>query len=144
MSMTKDLHNTVEYAPSLAPDLHDGGAVDGAEVDLQGFESCECVVQIGTVIGTATMDIEHAPDDGTGSSGTFVAVPVADLDLTGVPAANQQAAAGGLADVTTSNDAVTFQVGYRGTNRFVRFGLTDDGTSIEMMAGFLRGHQRHI
>lgn len=103
----------------------------GATVDTKGAESVVFMADYGTVTGTCTVQCQHAPDDGTGAAGTWVAVPNAELTTGAQPA-----------QITTSNDNSSFTIGYKGGNRFVRMSITAGPTSLALSGFVITGHLR--
>ena len=73
------LQNTVPIVTVSATDIV------GAEIDLQGCNALEIVWNVGIATGTLSgsikthLLIEVAPDDGTGSAGSFVSIVDAQL-----------------------------------------------------------------
>jgi len=88
---------------------------NGADVDLANFDAATFVFDIGVVTTDGLVfTIEEAPDDGTGSPGAYTVVAAAFLKgIIPVP--------------TTVLDQLTAQVGYLGSQRFVRAVVTDTG-----------------
>lgn len=131
--MPQDLANRISAAPSIQPAAHTAD-VDGASVDLQGFESAAVIVLTGDYTdGEHTFEVQEADDDGTGSPGAFSAV--ADADLEGTEP---------VVDAAGDADSV-FEIGYQGTKRHIRVSLTQTGVTsgAEMAAFVVRGHARH-
>jgi len=113
MSIAFDLKSNVDLVQSLAPATRNS-ASNGAQVDLQGYHSAMAVFSVGAITdGTHTPKLQEAPDDGTGSPGTWADVAAADLD--------------GTFAAFTANSIQ--RVGYKGTKRFVRAVVTSSGAT---------------
>lgn len=69
IDFSKDLKKIL----ALLPDEQAIGAVNGADVDTEGFREILFVCQIGTAAttGNVTFKLQSAPDDGTGSADTY-------------------------------------------------------------------------
>ena len=116
----RDLHSYVKGLVSTAPIVATAALV-GAEIDTQGFESCEFFVMTG-VLGTGTCNpiIEQSPDDGAGSpTGVWTAVPI-DETLGG-----DGVLAGTLGLIIATDDGSIFRFGSIGKERFQRLTLPE-------------------
>lgn len=123
---TRDLKNNIDVLTSLDPKAYTS-STNGASADLRGFESAVVAFVVGTVTdGTHTPKVQEAPDDGSGSPGTFTDVAAADL----------QGTFANLADDTNQ------RVGYIGGQRHLRAVLTVSGasTGAEVAAVVIRGN----
>ena len=119
------------------------GDTNGITVDLQGFESCLLIANVGAADATLDgsnkieLEVEEAADDGTGSPDTWADVADADL-LQWVAGTNDGTFA--LIDAD-SEDSQLYITGYRGSKRFVRLVVNETGTvSIELAAEAVLGH----
>lgn len=114
---TRDLYSDLRGDQSLAAQTRTATA-NGAQVDLQGAESAVAVFDLGAYTdGTHTLDIEEAPDDGTGSPGTWSAVADADLQFDTNDAA---VTADGQVVFDAAGDTGVYTIGYSGEERFLR------------------------
>ena len=122
----RDLVNNLGPAPSVAPAVHTNGTVNGAEVDLRGFDSAMIAIIAGTITdGTHTFEVQESDTSGSG----FAAVAAADLD--------------GTEPALTSADSDTIsKVGYRGSKRYIRVvNVTTSATTGGLLAAIVeRGH----
>jgi len=110
MGASRDLSSNVLAVQSIAPAAQVSADVTGTGVDTKGYGSVTVCVNMGTVTGTWTPQVEESDDDST-----YTAVAAADL-------------IGAFAAVTTANDNATQQVGYRGSARYVRVFLDETAT----------------
>ncbi len=109
----RDLTNNVVVTPSLAPAVRVNGTATGTTVDLFGYDSAVIAVQFGTwTDGTHTPSVQHSTDNVTFNN-------VATTDLSATFAA--------LTSATGANKIQ--QVGYRGSQRYVRVVLTTTGAT---------------
>ena len=125
---TRGIHDSIRVRRVLVAQTITTSAANTGDVDLQGFDSAMFLVDIGAIDGlgggsptggTITVLVEHAPDHGTGSAGTYA--NVADIDLDGITQS-----AGIVATFDEDNtDEVIF--GYVGARRFVRITVTPAG-----------------
>lgn len=119
---TRDLASNIDVETSIAPDTR-STSVNGAGVDLQGFESAAIAFVVGAVdAATYTPTIEDSTDNA--SWGT---VPGAQLSAT-------------LVDLATNTNQ---RVGYRGGKRYVRAVITVSGSpsaGAETSAVVIRGN----
>lgn len=142
----RDLYNNVLPVRALQIQTIAAGALNTGDVDLQGFESAQLVVEFGDIdemgaspVGGAQIDVklEHADDDGTGSAGAYADVVLSDV------VGPASVAAGVVASPTTDTALVRF--GYVGGKRFIRVTLTPSGLSNGGPVGVLvlQGHPHH-
>lgn len=128
----RDLYNNVGVSASIAAQTVTA-AVNGASVDLQGFESATFSLDLGTFAGTtptATIKIQESAD-GT----TFTDVAAADLLGGALPAS-----------FAAADAAKTYKRGYIGDKRYVRAivsAVTGTGPSLPLSVTVIRGHARH-
>ncbi|SBT89382.1 hypothetical protein GA0115233_100929 [Streptomyces sp. DI166] len=104
--MSRDLKNNVSAVQSLAPAARTAAA-DGAAVDLANYGSATVIIDVGTAAGTNPSFTFEVQESDTTTSGDFTAVADADLD-------------GTEPVVTTANDVAVYEIGYRGTKRYLR------------------------
>lgn len=138
----KDLHNRLVLVQAQKPILVlDATVPAAAVVDLAGWNSAAIEFNAGTKgagdTGTITLQLEHAPDDGTGSAGAYANVVAADM-LGVVPAAGiiYTLAGGAVA-------AKIYQCGYVGDKRFLRFTLAENNgnaTGTILAITLIKGH----
>ena len=130
---SRDLYNKVSPASSILARTVTA-TVNGIGVDLQGYESADVLIDLGTFEGTtpsATIQIQES-DDNT----TFTAVAAADLIGGALPAT-----------IDTTNDDTLYERGYLGRKRYVRVAVTaisGTGPSLPMSAVVVRGHARSM
>lgn len=113
----KDIVNDIAVAQTLVPANRTADAT-GTAVDLANIGKAAVVINVGAYTdGTHTFEVQHAPDDGSGSPGTWEAVADSDLD-------------GTEPTVDASGDANTVhEIGYQGANRHLRVSTTVSGTT---------------
>lgn len=110
------LQNTVPIVTIVDTDL------PGTEIDTQGCHALEYVWNVGIATGTLSgsikthLLIEKAPDDGTGSSGSFVACVADDFVHAVTPVAGVVATVDAAAE-----DPAIFKFGIRIQNEAFRF-----------------------
>jgi hypothetical protein len=123
----KDLKNNIAINASLLP-VSQTAAVNGASVDLQGYNSACVEISAGQSGGTTpdfTFEVQESDDDST-----FTAVAAADLQ-------------GTEPQITTANDNAVYRIGYIGNSRYIRTAITAvTGTSPTLVCGsnIIRGH----
>jgi hypothetical protein len=118
----RDLVNNLAVSQSI-PDLDDRTAtINGAQVDMQGYNSASIHFIVGTVTaGTWTPSVEHSDTGGS----TWSATAAADLD-------------GTLAALATGTDQ---KVGYTGARRYLRAVMTETAAGTATFAAIIcRGH----
>lgn len=110
-----DISREIEHTESIGPGDAIGGGFNGAQIDTVDAGALAVVMSLGggSADGDYDFALEEAPDDGTGSPGTWSVV--ASEDVLGSLPTGLQADAG-----------VTGQVGYAGHNRFVRVTVTEN------------------
>lgn len=114
---TQDIYSRLAAAESLQHQAHTS-TTNGSEVDLVGFEAALFVVTVSAYTdGTHVLDFGEAPDDGTGSSGTFSTISDDDLLF---DASLDQVDADGQITIDASGDTGVYHVGYIGQERFIR------------------------
>ncbi len=126
----RDLHNNVLPVRAVQVQTISGSALASGDLDLQGFNAAEILVDFGDIdemggspLGGAqiAVKLEHADDDGTGAAGAYGDVGVADV------IGPASVTAGVVATLT--DDTALHRVGYVGGKRFVRVTLTPSGLS---------------
>lgn len=139
---TQDQYSRVDFVDSLSHSQRTGTA-NGSEVDLVGYEAATFLVDVSAFTdGTHTFDFQEAPDDGTGSSGSFSDVSDSDLLFdTGTAQINNN----GQLVVDASGDTGHYIIGYIGDKRFVRAttsSVTGTTTGATYGVNVLKGHPR--
>jgi hypothetical protein len=120
----RDLVNNIDVVSSIDPDDYTA-SVDGAGVDLQGFEGACIAFLVGTVTdGTHVPKVEESDTGAWGGEENDVAA--ADLD-------------GTLANLASDTNQ---RVGYKGSKQHVRAVNTVSGatTGAQVAAVVIRGH----
>ena len=132
-SMNKDLYNIVHEGRSITADEY-SATEDGATIDLQGFESCECIINVGVIGGTSTPTFPIAIQESDASGSGFTDVAAADLQ-------------GGLiSDIVAATDDALIVRGYIGEKRYVRVqigAVTGTSPLLDVAATFIKSHARH-
>ena len=127
----KDLHHNTKSVRLINETVTSGGgAVNSGDIDRQGFNSQEFLVDFGANLGDTlsgsnyfTVALTHADDDGTGAAGSYTAVAAADV-LGATPDAN-----GVVVTVDdAAEDEALYQFGYKGNKRFTKLTITPVGT----------------
>lgn len=139
---TQETYSKTDFVSSLGHSQRTATA-NGSEVDLVGFESAQVLIDVSAYTdGTHTFDIQEAPDDGTGSSGTFNDVSDSDLLFdTDTAQINNN----GQLVIDASGDTGQYQFGYIGQERFLRVvtsSVTGTTTGATYGANVLKGHPR--
>ena len=117
------LDQHISPAQSVRPQAHTASA-NGLDVDLANFDAATVVFEFGVwTDGVHTATIEEAPDDGTGSPGTYAVVAAALLD--GTPP---------VVDAANEDDQI-YLVGYLGNQRFIRGVTTVSGATTGAIYG---------
>jgi len=125
----RDLANNIKVLQALIAAVVTA-SVNGADIDLQGFNSAALALNVGaegdTLSGSVKFDfvLQEAPDDGTGSPGTYVNVTDNNKVTYGTVDAN-----GIFATVDDNAEApAVHRIGYIGIERFIRVVVTATGT----------------
>lgn len=128
-----DLHNNINAAPALNPQaIATNTTVNGAIIDLSGYNSAEFVLQSATLTdGTFTPSITEG-NVANLSDGTAVAAS----DIIGTIA--------GATFALTDDNAVK-RLGYSGSKRYIRLNITTTGITSggTVAATVVRGHPLH-
>jgi len=127
----RDLHNNIDVRPAIDPYDHATGdaAVSTEVCDLQGFKSCELLLQFGSIADSdATFAIVFYEGDTTSPT-----TAVDDKDLLGTE---------DLLAPLFSDDNEVFKIGYIGSCRYVKATLTPTNNTgaILMSALWVLGH----
>ena len=130
-----DLKNHLAPAETLAPTNQADPAtpVNGTGVDLANYDAAVVLLHVGAMTGAGgsqTFQVQESTDNAA-----FTAVAAADLDG-GQPAA-----------ITATNDSAVYEIGYRGTARYLRVSITAKaGTSPTMVSSavVVRGKARKL
>ncbi|MEO0557385.1 MAG: hypothetical protein AAF170_04290 [Bacteroidota bacterium] len=122
---SKDLTHTILAAIGF-PAATVSADADGPTVDTQGFESVAFTGLIANADGTADLAItvEHSDDDSV-----FAAAPADDVHNETV-------------EIGNSDADRAFQIGYRGSKRYVRLSVTRAAGSADVSAVAVLGHAR--
>jgi len=113
------VYNSVLVQQTVTAANRTNGTVNGTAIDLwsntvgdQVFRSALAVVQTGTITdGTHTVEVQESDDNSS-----FTAV--ADADLQGSEPA-----------IGAANDNVVYEIGYRGTKRYIRVTVVTSGAT---------------
>lgn len=120
----RDLVSNIAVVAAVVPQVLTATNTSAA-IDLQGFDSAAVLIQAGAIAGAGNFTPKLQESDTT-TSGDFTDVAAADL-IGAFPSA--------LAASTV------YEVGYKGTKRYVRTVLTlNSGTSIAASAAIVKGH----
>ena len=115
--MEYDIHSNLKIVHAIAPAVNIA-SVNGAAIDVLGFESIEYIIHVGAALvgGGFDVTVEQSPDDGSGAStGVWTAVPAAETL--------------GVLPVLVATDAnKVLRVGSIGKERHQRVVLTETGT----------------
>ena len=128
----RDMNSKQDYQKSLEAGLQTA-AVNGASVNLSGYEGAELVADLGIFAGTtptATLQAEESDDN-------FVFTVIAAADLSGGLQPTQ---------LTDTNDQRVIRSGYIGTKQYIRWAITamaGTAPSLPISAGVIRGLPRH-
>ncbi|KQX42418.1 hypothetical protein ASD04_00135 [Devosia sp. Root436] len=113
----RDLYHNIAAVPALAPAVQ-AASIDGAAIDLLGFNRAAIIVSTGAIVSTGDFSVKLQESDASGSG--FADVDVAYVD-TDAPATLEATSA--------------YRLGYRGHKRYIRTVLTKaGGTSIAASA----------
>ena len=113
--MKADIQAGLKPVSSLAVANRTASA-NGTAVDAAGYMGAMLLIIVAAYTsGSGTIKLQHAPDNGAGSPGTWVDVPVDQLQFD----ADQFNASGALV-VDGAPDLGTYTLGYFGTNRHLR------------------------
>ena len=120
----RDLVSNIGVVPAIAPGIQNA-ALDGAAIDLQGFNGVAFAINTNAVAGGGDFGVKlQESDDGAAFTD-----------------ADDFAVLGSAPD--TLEAASSYKLGYRGFKRFVRLSLTKaGGTSIGLGAVAILGHAR--
>lgn len=137
----KDLHSNIKPV-SLLHSVVVTATGNVADIDLQGFNSCEFLVDVGVDAGTGlgashnlVFTLTHADDNGSGAAGSYANVDAA--DVLGVTAASGVV----LTIDSTDEDNTLYRFGYVGGKRFLKLTYTETGTvSCPISIVLIKGH----
>ena len=129
----RDLHNSIHVSRGISPYDHGTGDAEVLTqiIDTQGFDSLEFVILTGSLADSdATFAVDMEEGDDSALSDTAA---VDDKDITGTEA---------LAGFVFSDDNSAFKLGYIGSKRYVRLGITPtDNTGAALLAvAVIQGH----
>ena len=120
----RDLVNNISIAASVVPAVH-SATVTGTVVDLRGYDSASVGIVTGAIVsdGDFTPKLQHGDESNLSDAADVAAADLQDSFPTILAASS------------------SYHVGYRGSKRYVRVVLTNNGgTSIAASAAVLRGH----
>ena len=137
----KDLHSNIKPVSILHAVVVSATGNSG-DIDLQGFNSAEFLVDAGVDAGTGlgashnlVFTLTHADDNGSGAAGSYGNVAAA--DVLGVTSASGVV----LTIDSTDEDNTLYRFGYVGGKRFVKLTWTETGTvSMPMSISIVKGH----
>jgi len=118
--MRSTVYNNILVQQTVTQASRTNGTVNGTAIDLwsntvarQVFRTALVIVQTGTITdGTHTVEVQESDDNSS-----FTAV--ADADLQGTEPA-----------IGAANDNVVYEIGYRGTQRYLRAAVVTTGATI--------------
>ena len=117
----RDLYNIELDFQSIKPQVITNGTINGAEVDMAGFESAVGQVDSGSYTdGVHTWTLQESDTSGSG--------------FTDVAAADLQGGTTVLIDAADEDDRV-YERGYLGVKRFIRWEVVTTGSSTGLIAG---------
>jgi hypothetical protein len=126
---TRSIHDTVRVSQPGFIQTISSSNIAFAGIDTRAFDAALFAIVFGDIdemggspVGAAQIDlhVEHAPDDGSGSPGSYSDVTAADIDGDDISVTS-----GIIASLTDDRTAYSF--GYIGSNRFVRVTLEPTG-----------------
>ena len=119
-----DLVHNMKPKLALAPAAHTATST-GVDIDTAGFDSCDITYVVGVVTdGTHTPKLQSAPDNGSGSPGSYADCAASELS------------GNGFAAVTSGGGGSSVQeCGYIGSNRWVHIVVTRSGTTTGAVDG---------
>lgn len=124
----RDLKSNFDGVQSVQPQIVTAGIINGADVDLRGYDSACAIVSIGAIVTSGLVTAKLQESDAGGGSG-----------YTDVVAADLQGA------FTTLLTATTQRVGYAGAKRFVRLVITYvSGTSVAIAGNIDRSRASNL
>lgn len=104
------LSDKVLVTTEIQPQSAGAGAVNGAGVDMQGWEGVMFLINVGAITGSGTFDARAVSDDNSGFNSV--------TNITGQDASGANANAA-IAQATAANGVHILEV-YRPTERYVR------------------------
>lgn len=144
--MLRDGYSNFGFFQALPPQDLDSTATNGATIDLQGYETCVFVVNVGAFTSAGAMSadnthdfrMQHAYESATGLPSTWTDVQASDLihSTISIDAATSTVTSGVWQTLTSNTDASTvYMTGYKGPRRFVRITASGTGAPSVMSAG---------
>jgi hypothetical protein len=133
-------NNLYSTAPAK---LASNTTINGSDVNTAGYNGCIFyLIPIAYTDGTYTFTVQEAPDNGSGSPGSYTAVAAADLvSWTATSATNFQPVPLGFSLPAVWSSAATFlfqRIGYIGSKQWVRMSVaslsTSTGASFEVIS----------
>lgn len=108
----RDLLRNVFVTQTISPAARVNGTVNGTGVDLRGFDAAVVVVAFGTVTdGTHTPSLQHSADNSI-----YTNCAASDVD-------------GTFTAATSASSNTVQQVGYIGSQRYIRLVMTTAGAT---------------
>jgi len=138
-----DLYSSLGFFQALESKSA-GGCVPGVagnDIDLQGYQGCVFVVNVGAINFTGTsalhLRLQHAKVSTAGGAGTYSNVPNSLLIHSVAGGYDSTAETGMWHSMLSTTTSTLFAVGYKGLAdyRYVRLYVSGDGTAGSMQAG---------
>lgn len=140
----RSLYNALDFRQALVQSTITTAAKNTGDEDLQGYDSCLIVVDLGLINGMSSdsptageisVTVQHADDDGTGSAGSYS--NVADTDLDGGTQSS------GVVHTFDEDNTTAFKIAYIGDRRFIKVTLTPTGLGAggPIGVGLILGHK---
>lgn len=130
--MRRDLHSNIKVVQHIAAAVVSATVTPASGVDLDGFDSAELVIAIGTAAGIATGGWDFKLQESDSLSTGFTDVTTAGDVLYESAASPVQAPDGSTGVFLTvdaaAEDEATYRVGYIGSKRYVRVVATATGS----------------
>ncbi len=138
----RDLYNHLTLIQAVAPvKVLDATVPAAVEVDLANFNAAvielTCGAKGGGDTGTITLQLTHAPDDGTGIAGAYADVAAADVQGVTPSSGIIKTLAGGAVS------AAVYKFGYIGGKRFIKLTLAENdsnATGTILAITVIKGH----
>jgi hypothetical protein len=139
----RENYSGFKYFQALTPGDYDGSAaVNGADVDTEGYNAITFVVNVGTFTGGGSMltseeitfALQHAEASTAGGAGTYTDVPSQYILMSGT---NTVTSGQFLSLTSASFSGAAYPVGYIGPNRYVRLKTSGVQTSLASVAGLV-------
>ena len=142
----KSLFDDISWVEALNVQTISTTAINTGDEDLFGYNGVEIVVVMGAIdgmssgsptAGTIAVKIEDAPDDGTGSAGSYSNADA--VDIVGA------VASAGIVKTFSESGSAIFSCSYVGDKRFIKVTLTPAGLGSggPITVVLARHHARH-